>query len=683
MSNERVLIVEDEKIIALDLQRRLERFGYLVIDMASDGEDAVQKAKDLRPDIILMDIMLSGETDGIEAAKIIKTDLRIPVIFLTAYADEKTLERAKEAEPFGYILKPFKERELYTTIDIAIYKNNVDKQLRKQERLFSAILHSVNDGLIAIDTNEKVLFLNPVAEQLTGWKEEDAKGQAVETVFGILDPRSQRPLLPEALPAGQHPILFREAVLRNALHQTYFIDGSVTKIHELENETEGYVLAFRDVSEIKRMSATIDYQASHDSLTGLSNREEFSLRLAELIDEMKRQGGVHTLMELDVDRFKVVNDTCGTMAGDELLRQVASITQSLTQRNDISARFGGDEFAVILRSCTLDDAMQVAQRLQNAVQTHRFVWQKNLFPITLSIGIVPLTSEVEDVHAVLASADDACNLAKEEGGNRIRVFESAGEKYIQRRGLMEWISKINRALENDTFQLYFQSIEPLSNNRELKTKVEILLRLRLDDGTIVSPGVFIPSAERYGIMTSIDRWVVQRSFRAWRELRDKHHPITESIFSINLSGPTLLDEAFVDFIIDCLEETEIPAPMFCFEITETSAIQNLSYASRFMTRLKDLGFTFALDDFGSGFSSFSYLKSLPVDFLKIDGSIVQNIDESKVNYTMVESINSMGHVLGLQTIAEYARDQAVLDKLTAIGVDFAQGYALSEPRPLP
>ncbi len=683
MDSERILIVEDEKIIALDLQRRLERFGYSICDTAAEGEEAVRKAREHRPDIILMDIMLAGAVDGIEAAKVIKRELQIPVIFLTAYADERTLERAKEAEPFGYILKPFKERELYTTIDIAIYKYKIDKKLKQQERLFSAILHSVHDGIVATGMNTEILFMNPIAEKMCGWNENDAQGKTATTVLSLIDARTLASLIPDGLPTGEHPVFFRDAVMKSRHGQTFTIDGSITKIHQVENETEGYVLAFRDISELKRMSATIDYQASHDSLTGLSNREEFSLRLTELLEDLKRNSGRHTLIELDVDRFKVVNDTCGTVAGDELLRQVANFIQSLTQRHDISARIGGDEFGVILRDCSLEDSMHVAQRLQDAIQSHKFIWQKNLFPITLSIGIVPLTEADIEIHAVLAAADDACYIAKEEGGGRISVFQRTAEQYVLRRGQMEWIGKINEALEKNRLRLWHQLIEPLNPDSDSKPKAEVLIRMEAEDGSIIGPGSFIPSAERYGLMTSIDRWVLENTTIAWDRLKKAGHPLSDRVFTVNLSGPTLLDESFIDFVMMTFKTHNANPSAFCFEITETSAIQNLSYASRFIGKLKEVGFTFSLDDFGSGFSSFNYLKNLPVDYLKIDGSIVQNIDESLVNYTMVESINSMGHVLGLKTVGEYARNERIVEKLRRIGVDYGQGYALAEPRPIP
>jgi diguanylate cyclase (GGDEF)-like protein/PAS domain S-box-containing protein len=683
MNNENILIVEDEKIIALDLQRRLERFGYSVIGMASEGAEAIALARERSPDIILMDIMLSGPMDGIEAAKQIRSQLGIPVIFLTAFTDEKTLERAKEVEPFGYILKPFKERELYTTIDIALYKNTIDKKLRKQERLFSAILHSINDGIIATDIEMAVGFMNKVAEGITGWTEAAAKGRHAAGILSILDQRTQRMLL-ASVPhnVDEKPFFFNEAVIKNAIGQTLLVDGSITRIHEKENEADGFLITLRDITEMKRMSETIDYQASHDSLTGLSNREEFSFALNELLASLRTSDARHALVVIDVDRFKAINDTCGTMAGDELLRQIASHVQANISRKDISARIGGDEFAIILKDCEPEDSINVAKRLKAAVEAWKFAWQSSVFPVTLSIGVVSLSQESEDTHTMLAAADDACHLSKEEGGNRVNVFQAKDTKYQKRRGDMEWIAKINKAVEENRFVLYQQAIVPLSDSIDLVPKAEILLRLVNEDGTIARPGDFIPAAERYNLMPLIDHWVIRNSIAAYKALTDRGSELAQRIISINLSGPSLLDESLVDLILYEVRRNGLQSSSFCFEITETAAIQNYAAATRFIKRLKDEGFTFALDDFGSGFSSFGYLKNLPVDYLKIDGSFVQTIDESLVSYTMVDSINSIGHVMGIKTIAEFVKNPEIKRKLIEIGVDYAQGYHIAEPVPL-
>jgi diguanylate cyclase (GGDEF)-like protein/PAS domain S-box-containing protein len=682
MNNERILIVEDEKIIALDLQRRLERFGFSVVGMAASGAEAVDLAKDREPDIILMDIRLEGEMDGIEASKRIRAQFAIPVIFLTAYTDEKTLERAKEVEPFGYILKPFKERELYTTIDIALYKNSIDKKLRKQERLFSAMLHSINDAIIATDTEMAVSFMNSVAEEITGWGEPSAKGKPLGGVISILDLRTQKELLAEWAPGvDEKPFFFSEALVKNAQGRSILVDGSITRIHEKENASEGYLMTLRDITEMKRMSETINYQASHDSLTGLSNREEFSFKLSEILNSLKTSSDRHALLVIDIDRFKVINDTCGAMAGDDLLRQIAAHIQGNISRKDISARIGGDEFAIILKDCDPDDSINVAKRLKDAVESRKFVWQTSAYPVTLSIGIVPLSQESDSIHAVLASGDDACHLSKEEGGNRVSVFHAKDTKFMKRRGEMEWISKINRAAEENRFVLYQQTIAPLKDSLDLRPKAEVLIRLVNEDGSIARPGDFIPAAERYNLMPLIDRWVIKNAIGSYKDLSDRGSPLKSSLISINLSGPSFLDEALVDVILYEVRRNGLEPSSFCFEITETAAIQNYAAATRFIKRLKDEGFTFALDDFGAGFSSFSYLKNLPVDFLKIDGSLVQTIDESLVSYTMVESINSIGHVMGIKTIAEFVKSGEIKKRLEEMGVDYAQGYHIAEPAP--
>ncbi|GAB1433299.1 hypothetical protein MASR2M29_19240 [Spirochaetota bacterium] len=682
MSNETVLIVEDEKIIAIDLQRRLERLGYIVSGMAGEGYEAIDLSIKHSPDIILMDIMLSGPMDGIETAKAIKTAQDIPIIFLTAYTDEKNLERAKKVEPYGYILKPFKERELYTTIDIALYKHKMTSILTKQERLFNAILQSINDGIIALDLDLNIQFMNQVAEKITGTNEYEVISKHIGSILNLIDPVSKKDVINSIRDSVNRTSSFKDITFKNMAGHTMVLDGSITLIHKKANTTDGYLLTLRDITEFKQLSDTLTYQISHDSLTGLSNREEFSYKLGEILKNVKMVGGTHSLMILDIDRFKALNDTCGLVAGDELLRQVASHIQTNIQRNDMSARIGADEFAIILMNCEAEDTISVANRLQNAVQRQSFQWQSYNFPVSLSMGIVQIDKNTSDIHNVLAAADDSCHISKEEGGNRITVFKAHDAKFTRRRGDMEWIGKINRAIEEQRFLLYYQPIEPLNESCTLRPKLEILLRLVKEDGSIAGPGDFIPAAERYNLMPQVDRWVLENSMRSYRVLKDKKSALTDKIFSINLSGPSLIDDTLVDTILYYLHKYSLNASDFCFEITETAAIQNLAYATRFINSLKSKGFTFALDDFGAGFSSFGYLRNLPVDYVKIDGSFVQNVDESNISYAMVDSINSVGHVMGLATIAEFVGSEAIKNKLEELEVDYGQGYYFSKPLPL-
>ncbi|HUX39385.1 MAG TPA: EAL domain-containing protein, partial [Rectinemataceae bacterium] len=630
-----------------------------------------------------MDIELPGSMNGIEAAKRIRAAHGTPVIFLTAYSEPSLIEQAKSAEPFGYILKPFKERELLTTIDIALYKSMMDRKLRRQEQLFSAILHSVNEGIVATDTDFHVSFMNPVAEELCGWSEEAARGRAAAEIVPVIDPESRRPLLPDTAPIlNERPLLFTEAHIRSQNGRIVLVDGSVTRIREEANASEGFVITLRDITEMKRMSETISYQASHDILTGLANRDEFSFRLNAVLQEVRGSTSTHALLVLDIDRFKAVNDTLGGLAGDELLRQCAGHIQANVSRHDASARIGGDEFAIILMDCDMENSRSVALRLQEAVQTRKFVWQSGVFPVTLSIGIVPITKESGDLQTIIAAANDACNISKEEGGNRITNLSVRDAVFQKHRGEMDWISKLNRAVEENRFVLYQQLIAPIDSSRNLEIKHELLLRLVNEDGSIASPGEFIPAAERYSLMPLIDRWVVRSAFEGYRELVRRKSPLAGRIFCINLSGPSILDEGLSEYILDETKRLGLDRSRFNFEITETAAIQNLVSASRFMSRLKDEGFTFSLDDFGSGFSSFGYLKNLPVDYLKIDGSLVQGIEDSDIQYTMVKSINMVGQVMGIRTIAEFVKNEAILGKLVEIGVDYAQGYQLARPEPL-
>ncbi|MFP4205378.1 MAG: EAL domain-containing protein [Spirochaetaceae bacterium] len=687
MQNERILIVEDEKIISLDLQRRLEKFGYQVIGIAATGNDAVDHARTHHPDIILMDIMLGGDIDGIDAAEIVKQELEIPVVFLTAFADEDTLSRAKEAEPYGYVLKPFKERELYTTIDIALYKSAIHKKLRSQERWFSGILHSVGDAIIATDDNNCIQFMNPVAEELTGWKEEQARDLPLSDVFQIYDNNSElRMDVTGNVPddrrdgAAEGPLFFDNAFLKNRQGAQVHVDGTVAGIRS-NARFEGLTIAFRDLTDLKKMSDTIVYQASHDSLTGLVNRTEFIARLQELAPQLEAENRRHTLLLIDLDQFKIINDVCGHFAGDELLRQVSVDIVKVVPENSIASRMGGDEFAVALPDTGVEQAEEVGRVIHETIR-RKFIWQKNTFNITASIAVVPFDKPTDGysagIYSTLAAADDACRLAKENGGNAVRVYQTSDYQFLRRRGEMRWISRLTEALEQDHFLLFSQPIAPVQEGRKLKA--EILIRLTQPDGSIASPGEFIPAAERYNLMPYIDRWVIRNMFRYEKMTRERNGHF--ETYCINLSAASMVDDSFLDYVIRTFDETGANPEAFCLELTETTAVENLSRAVTFMTRLKKMGVTFALDDFGNGFSSFAYLKALPVDYLKIDGSYVQDIDRDPIDRALVESVNNIGHVMGMQTIAEFVSNAAIRDILSDIGVDYVQGYEIARPGPL-
>lgn len=677
MSGNHLLVVEDEKIIALDLQRRLEKFGYTVVALASDAESALQLAREHRPDIVLMDIMLGGERDGVDAAIAIREELEIPVVFLTAYADERTVERAKQAEPVGYVLKPFKERELQTTIEIALYKARVDRHLKAQEELFETLLDTIHDGLVAFDAEYAIRFMNPVAQSVTGIHEQSAIGRPLGEIFELMDETSEVPVaIPLGLVAEGKDFDFENVYLRTELGGHVSVAGSITPLSAAHG-IDGGLITFRDVTHIKHMSRVIEYQASHDSLTGLMNREEFFSQLQQIARDAQATRKTHSFLYIDLDQFKVVNDVCGHLAGDELLRQVSDDIRSLVESEDhMVARLGGDEFGILVLNCPLARGLTLAKTMRRSLD-RKFIWQKNAFNVTASIGVVPVAGVNADGYGILAAADDAAYLAKEAGGNTFKVYETADFTFLKRRGEMQWISRLNHALEEGHFVLWGQPIVA-ANGRESQ-RIEILIRMRDVDGSLISPADFIPAAEKYNLMPAVDRWVVNATF----ELMDRYIRDGRDVsFSINLSAASVADEAFLPFIQQMLERYGLDGRSICFEITETTAISNISHATSFMNRLRALGCTFALDDFGNGFSSFSYLKRLPVDFLKIDGSFVRGIASDPIDRALVESVNTIGHVMGLKTIAEYVTDETIMKLLQEIGVDYLQGYQIARPQPL-
>ncbi len=474
-------------------------------------------------------------------------------------------------------------------------------------------------------------------------------------------------------------------------------DQSVLWIHErirLLPETPSAPaelrIVCRDVTEAHNLSQELSYQATHDSLTGLVNRRELENRLARVLETARVEDSHHALCYLDLDQFKVINDTCGHVAGDELLRQLSEVLRSKVRHRDTLARLGGDEFGVLMEHCVLRQAERVADTLRKTVEEFRFSWENKTFSVGVSIGLVPVAADSESVASALSAADTACYVAKDQGRNRVHVYHPEDMELARRHGEMQWVARINQALEEDRFCLSAQPIRALSDigleseAPELAADghgyFEVLLRMRDASGRMVPPGAFLPAAERYSLSVKLDRWVVEKIF-SWL---DEHPAQLEQLVmcSINLSGHSIADEDFLQFVISSLDGTNVPAEKLCFEITETAAITNLVSATRFITALKGWGCHFALDDFGSGLSSFAYLKQLAVDFLKIDGVFVKDVVNDPINLAMVKSINDIGKVMGKRTIAEFVENDGILEKLREVGVDYAQGYRVGRPKPL-
>ena len=435
--------------------------------------------------------------------------------------------------------------------------------------------------------------------------------------------------------------------------------------------------AVEDITEARALSQQLRFQAAHDALTGLVNRREFENRLERALKSAEGGRSEHALCYLDLDQFKIINDTCGHVAGDELLRRLGRVLAQQVRRQDTLARLGGDEFGVLLEHCSMHVAERVANALRRTIEDFRFAWEKQIFGIGVSIGVVPIHSQGQTVSSILSAADAACYAAKDRGRNRIHIYHEGDVDLARRHGEMRWVTRIQTALEENRFELARQPIVSLSGDEGSDRHYELLLRMRDEDGKIVPPEAFLPAAERYNLSIKLDRWVVREAFRILT--RDPVHLENLFLCSINLSGVSLADEDFLIFVTSELASAGLPPRKVCFEITETAAIANLPGAMRFIEVLRRIGCRFALDDFGSGLSSFAYLKSLPVDFLKIDGVFVKDIVDDPIDRELVRSINQIGHVMGKRTIAEFVESAEILSALGEIGVDYAQGFELGKP----
>ncbi len=544
-------------------------------------------------------------------------------------------------------------------------------------------LHSIGDAVITTDAAGCIEYLNPVAERLTGWSAGEAQGLPLERVFYIISEETREPAqdpVALCLREGRVVGLADHTLLVSRSGEESSIENSAAPIFGRAGELLGVVLVFKDVTEARRMSREMSFHAAHDGLTGLINRREFEHRLTSILERTRSEGAEHALMYFDMDQFKLVNDTCGHVAGDELLRQLGQLLQTHVRQQDTLARLGGDEFGLIMEHCSLGEAARVAGELIRTIAEFRFAWEDRSFSIGVSIGLVAINEASENVTVLLSAADTACYMAKEQGRNRVHVHREDDEALERRHGEMRWAAGLPQALEEDRFQLYFQQIVPVVGHKNEAEHYELLVRMEDDGGNMILPGVFLPATERYNLSGRLDRWVISTAFRWFAD-----HPANlERLFlcAINLSGLSLGDEKFLAFVKAQFKKWRVPPEKICFEITETVAITNLTDATVFIQSLKELGCRFALDDFGSGLSSFAYLKNLPVDFLKIDGIFVKDILDDPMDLAMVRSINEIGQVMGKQTIAEFVENEAILEKLREIGVDYAQGYGISRPEPL-
>lgn len=556
--------------------------------------------------------------------------------------------------------------------------------LQVEKERAQVTLESIGDGVITTDVEGSIVYMNPAAEGLTHWKNAQASGLPLAALFNLLDENDQKDsstliehILGGKLSGGsEHSKLIQR------------LDGSTVSVALVgspiftDGKVSGTVLVLHDMTQERQYIANLSWQATHDALTGLANRREFEYRLEQALNDLGRQPSHHSVMFLDLDQFKLVNDTSGHAAGDELLRHICTVLQQGLREGDTLARLGGDEFGVLLEHCPPETAEVIAESLRQNVQSLNFVWKGRPFVSTVSVGLVHISHLPTTLEASLRSADMACYMAKEKGRNRVQVYHADDSEVSLRFGEMAWVQRLHMALEENRFCLFAQQIASIGQNHAAESgHIEILLRLRDEAGRMILPDSFIPAAERYGLMTSLDRWVVRNVFKIIAQCRDEEcYAGPMVVCAINLSGSSIGDEAFLEYLKLQFRTWNIPPAMICFEITETSAIANLGSAIRFINELKSLGCQFSLDDFCAGMSSFAYLKHLPVDYLKIDGSFVKDMLDNPINRAMVEVINHIGHVMGKRTIAEFVETPQIELALREIGIDFAQGYLIERPQ---
>jgi len=566
------------------------------------------------------------------------------------------------------------EPQALAGVAIAMMSENSRRaEAERQLAMQLAVLDHLADGVIRMDGKGRIVALNSAAERMTRWRAEEAVGRRIGAVVAMKDEASDVPVSVE--PAQDSAGAVSSRLIRR--------DGSelpvrceVRKLSTASGEPT-WLVEMRDLSELRGLESQMMFRATHDGLTGLFDRVEFERRLGDALADAASEDNSHALCYVDLDNFKIINDTCGHMAGDEMLKQIGSLLRCNFRGSDTLGRLGGDEFGVLLTDCPSAKALEIANGLCKDIKTFRFSWDDKVFNVTASVGLVNIDGQTTSVAEVLGAADGACYIAKQNGANRVEVYRPDDSVLSKRRDQLKLVQVVQHSLESDSFELYGQPIQPLySSERPI---IELLIRMREEDGNMVLPAEFMRVAEAHGLAVMIDRWVVGR---ALEELTGDVDPYPGAALAINISGQSLGDEAFLQHVLDQFETSRVDPSRIYFEITETAAISNLGRAMRFISELKGRGAVFVLDDFGAGLSSFGYLRNLPVGLIKIDGQFVKGLTRDPIQRALVEAINQIGQVMQMKTVAESVEDEATLAALRRIRVDYAQGYHVARPMPL-
>ncbi len=642
-----------------------DMIGYAESELLATSSQRLTHPDDLAIDQTFVQLVLADQlkTYQMEKRYFHKEGHIVPVML------SSSLVRNADGKPLYFIAK----------IEDITQRKKMEEALFAEKDLAHITLQSIGDAVITTDADARITYLNPMAERLTGWSGKDAGGLPLEHVFVIVDETTRELVespVQRALSEGKICGLASNTVLIAKNGIEYYIENSAAPIKLRDGRLSGVVMVFHDVTEARALTQKISFQASRDVLTGLYNRTEFESVAARLLHSAHAAHAHHALLFLDLDQFKIVNDTCGHLAGDQLLRQLSRLLSSNTRRSDTLARLGGDEFGILLEGCAQQRALDIAQHLIDIVRAFRFEWDGKMFSVGVSIGLIAITDQSQDVQSLLSGADTACHIAKDRGRNCVQVFECDSGAMRERDVRIDWVARLQKAVEQSRFSMYRQKIQPIADGSATPHH-EMLLRYRDEQGRILLPMAFIPPAGRHGLLPAIDRWVIEHLCRRPPTALFDADP--QSFVAINISGAALADAGFQEFVVRELHASGIPPHRICFDIAEAAAITHLPRVMHFMQTLKAFGCRFALDDFGNAAGAFSYVKSLPVDFLKIDGSIVKNIAKDAIDCAMVESIHRIAKVAGVKCIAKFVESDDVLQRLQHIGIDYAQGFALHVP----
>jgi diguanylate cyclase (GGDEF)-like protein/PAS domain S-box-containing protein len=575
-------------------------------------------------------------------------------------------------------------RALLTVARDVSHRKSMEASLGRGKVQARITLESIGEGVITTDTAGVIDYMNAAAEQLTGASRSQGLGKRLLELIALVDETDKESLgdpVQKCLNEKKRVSLGRRAsLLSKQSDKEFSIELTASPIRSSEGSVAGCVIIFHDVTEIRGLTRQMSYQASHDALTGLVNRAEFERRLETALKSARSSDAGHVVCYLDLDRFKAVNDSSGHLAGDNLLREIAGLLKEKVRDSDTVARLGGDEFALLLAGCPLDKGRQIADDVCQSISSYRFVWHDQIFDIGVSIGLVEIGHESGSAETVVGAADSACYVAKQQGRGRVHIYSARDEVLARQRGEIQWLQRLQQALKEDQFELFVQPIISVAGRVREGPALEILLRMRGESGELILPSQFLDAAARYQLMSHIDRWVVQATLTAIASgalrLPD------ERSCSINLSGQTLGDEDFLEFVVEALDHSGVNPSQLCFEVSESAVVTNLDHAHRFVNVLHGIGCRFALDNFGSGIGSFSNLKHLAIDYLKIDGAFIRDLSSDSINRAMVTAMIKLARTLEFQVVAEQVEDQESFETVREMGVDFVQGFVVERPRAL-